>query len=277
MNLYIYPLNICRTLLALNTLTTLVFNSNYVLFGHKISKGILLEKYGIFFLFSNNLDVAKIISVIILIIIILGFYPKWTSILHFYISYSFIMACDVTYGADRIASNVTLFLIPLCFFDSRENQFKKKKDINNLKNNKVYWFFYMAVMIQISLIYFQAFHKKIELLEWQNGTAVFYYVTHNEYGLGVYNGVKDFLQRNYFLVYLLTWGALFIELMLALLILVKSKLPLTVLYLILFLGIFFHFVIMFVHGLFPFFLVMSGVLCFYILPFEFEKSARFGF
>jgi|TARA_B110000967_G_C18762010_1_gene498368 antimicrobial peptide system SdpB family protein len=274
MKIYITPYNICRVLLALNTLLALFLNDNYVLFGEIIRTGVFYEEFGLFFLLSDHLVLAKAISLIVLFMVILGFYPRFTSIPHFYISYSFVMATDVNFGADRIASNILFLLIPICLLDNRKNHFLRN---NTPQNNYIYWFFYTAIIIQVSLIYFQSFYKKILIPEWRNGTAVFYYITHNEFGLGRFDPVNKLLLKNKFLIYIMTWGALAIELTISTVILFKSFISLRKKELLLACGILFHFTLTFAHGLFPFLLVMSGVLFIYIFPLDYQKKIEIKF
>lgn len=268
MKIYITPYNICRVLLALNTLLALFLNDNYTLFGKIIRTGVFYEEYGLFFLLSKYLTLAKIISLIVLSAVILGIYPRFTSIPHFYISYSFMMATDVNFGADRIASNILFLLIPICLLDNRRNHYLQ----NNTKTNYIYWFFYTAIVVQISLIYFQSFYEKILIPEWRNGTAVFYYIAHNEFGLGRFNLASKLLLKNRFLIYVMTWGALAIELTIAMVVLFKSFVSHRKKKILLAYGILFHFILTFIHGLFPFLIVMSGILFIYILPQDYQKK-----
>ena len=274
MKIYITPYNICRVLLALNTLLALFLNDNYVLFGEIISTGVFYEEYGLFFLLSEHLVFAKTISLIVLLMVILGIYPRFTSIPHFYISYSFVMATDVNFGADRIASNILFLLIPICLLDNRKNHFSRN---NSPKSNYICWLFYTAIIIQVSLIYFQSFYKKILIPEWRNGTAVFYYITHNEFGLGRFDFVSELLMKNKFLIYIMTWGALVIELTLSMAIFFKYFISLRKKELLLACGILFHFILTFAHGLFPFLIVMSGILFVYIFPLDYQKKIEIKF
>lgn len=125
MKLTLTPYNICRILLALSLLLTFLFNSPYVLFGKYLHGAYSFDSYTLFYLFSSNLQFAVYLSIFVLVLVILGVYPRIISVLHWYITFSFIVASDVTYGGDHIASNITLLLIPLSFYQNRVNHYFK--------------------------------------------------------------------------------------------------------------------------------------------------------
>ncbi len=237
----------------------------------------IYDKYTFFYFFSENLLVARVISILILLNVILGFLPFLSSILHWYISYSFVIACDVTFGGDNIASNITFLLIPFSIFQNKYNHFNPIVKNKNNFYNEIEWFFYIAILIQISLIYFQAFCKKIYLNEWKDGTAVYYYLTNNEYGLGNYFSIKKILQNNIWLIKLMTWGTLFLEFFISIIILIKHLLKNKILYNMFFIFAFFHFILMICFGIMPFFIVMIGLLMFYLLPKDFTKKIYITF
>lgn len=123
----------------------------------------------------------------------------------------------------------------------------------------------------MSLIYFHAFYEKIKLVEWFDGTATFYYLTDNQFGLGNYPIVFEFLKDKVALVKFMTWSALFLELVLSLLLFFKSKLSKKVLIYALYSAIIFHAILTILHGILPFLIIMIGVLCFYLLPKDYQK------
>ena len=86
MKLTLTPFNLIKVLLALSTLSTLLFNSNYVLFGESLQSSFNYDAFTLFYLFSDNLIYAKILSVIVLILVLLGFFPIVLSFLHWYVS-----------------------------------------------------------------------------------------------------------------------------------------------------------------------------------------------
>jgi len=267
-------LAIGRSLLATGLLLTLVFNSNELLFyyGFDFQTRYLGEVNWTFFrLFSDeNLILAKLSALMILILVISGYYPQITGILHWYITYSFLKDCPIVDGGDQIASQITLLLIPITLLDTRRNQWTSPKSNNGYRAI----FARSCILIlklQICYIYFDAAISKLKVPEWVDGTAVYYWFTRPIFG------VSDFLipviyplLKNPITLVFITWGTLLLELSLAAAIVMKVKDRKTLLKL----GLFFHFMIVIVHGLPSFFFTMSSCLFLYLLPFEKYFSVR---
>jgi len=255
-----------RTLLAIGLLLTITFNSNYTLFGLDI---IHLDNpvfdYNLFYLLKENLWLAKTISIIILCVVISGFYPRITGILHWYITYSFFISADVADGGDHIAVNLTLLLIPITFFDKNKNHWFKNVSLTNKIQQIFYNSFFLLITIQICAIYLHSFVGKLFVNEWQNGTAVYYWLTHNHFGVNpsILSIVKQILSNKYS-VTIITWGTLFFEFILSACIILNKDDKKR--YLILLFGVLFHFSIMIFHGLVSFFFTMSAALILYLIP-----------
>lgn len=274
--------NLSRTILAIGTLLTLMFNSNYTLFGNIIFSDLNLNenntlKINLFYLLQDNLILCKILCIGVLLSVIIGVYPRITGLFHAYVTWSFFIATDVLDGGDHIASNLTLLLLPLCFMDSSKNHWKEY----GIKN-KFSSFFYKIIIIQVFFIYLHAFIGKIAVEEWANGTALYYWVTHNHFGINdLFVGIANKLLSNNIVILVITWGVLSVQFLLAANILLRQD-DNRRFYFLLF-GIIFHFMILLVHGLFSFFFVMSSCLILYLIPFgkiyniEFLKKELLNF
>ncbi|RAW03474.1 hypothetical protein [Pseudochryseolinea flava] len=86
-------LGFCRTSLALATLITLLFNESATVFrpivgSPDIPSCIGVSKFSLFCLLHDNLEVARWISIGILTITIIGFYPAVTCIFHWWVTFS---------------------------------------------------------------------------------------------------------------------------------------------------------------------------------------------
>ena len=162
--------NISRTLLALSTALTLIFNSNYTLFGNEILAEAILKassiyKYNLFYLLRENLFLAKLISLLILISVISGFFPRLTGILHAYVTYSFFTCTDVLDGGDHIASNLVILLVPLTLLDSSKNHWQGM-NFFKIGNSNPAIIFYKLIILQVFFIYLHAWVGKIFVQEW---------------------------------------------------------------------------------------------------------------
>lgn len=125
---------------------------------------------------------------------------------------------------------------------------------------------YQLIRIQVFYVYFNAAISKFKIIEWLNGTAIYYYWLTNPY-----MGANDFIQpiirplvTSRIFTPLLTWGAIVFELILAFAFVLqpKSRQPLLIF------AVSFHLVIAVVHGLIPFCLAMTGALILYLRPLD---------
>ena len=224
------------------------------------------ENLNLFFLLSDNLIAAKIISIIILLSVISGYLPQVTGVLHWYVTYSFFSACSLIDGGDHVSSILTLLLIPITLTDSRINHWKNIVYKISVLNALIAKIFYTLIKIQVCAIYFHAFVGKISIDEWLNGTATYYWLTHEFFGINeTIRPIYIYILSNAFIVTLTTWGTLVIEFFLSSAIFINNRK--TKIYLFL-LGVIFHFTILVTHSLVSFFFAMSASLVLYLLPNE---------
>jgi len=264
-------LGISRTLLALGTFLTLLSNDINILFIS--SNEILSTPHGclnfsgininLFCLFGGNLGASKILSLAILTSVISGFMPRLTCILHWWVSYSYANSATLIDGGDHITAILTLLLIPILLTDNRTWHW------NNAKISRLYerhfsiiaQITFVVVKIQVMVIYLHAAIAKLSVPEWRNGTAVYYWWTHPTYGAA--DWLRPFLNlfvHNEFLIPVLTWGSIGLELLLFAAVFMDYKNRM----IFLILGLVFHFVILMVHGLFGFFFAMAAALVLYL-------------
>ena len=259
-----------RSILATGTFLTLLTNSSETLFPKaeavKITSSFLVD-YSLFFLLENNLLLAQAIAITILILVIIGYRPRYTGILHWYVSFSFFSACTVIDGGDQVNGVLCFLLIPLTLLDDRKWHWDMREDFNEKQITKVInsirWSFVWLIRIQVSVIYLHAAVAKLKVFEWQNGTAVYYWFNHHYHGASsVFKPLIMLLTSNSVLVVLMSWGTILLEFMLfTAVVLNPNSLRRRTL---LFAGIAFHFAIVIVHGLISFYFTMVGALILYL-------------
>ncbi len=270
--LEINPVNnvygLSRSILALGTFLTLISNSTETLFmsSSEITKiGISnLVDISLFNLLSNQIEAARLISLIILFLVIIGIYPRFTGLLHWYVSFSFFSACSVIDGGDQANSVISLLLVPLTLLDNRKWHWQKSnRDKTSSVFNSTAWSSIFLIRIQVCVIYLHAAVAKFKVEEWINGTATFYWFTHHYHGAAEY--LKPFIVSilsNNFLVVIISWGVILLELLLFSAILLRpdslrrKSLLLS--------GLCFHFLIILIHGLISFYFTMAAALLLYL-------------
>ena len=250
-----YSYSVLRSVLAFSLLLTVVFNDFHIIY--------LNEKINIFNLISINVQVYKYISIVILLMTISGFIPRITGILHFIITFTFFKTCPFVDGGDQLASNITFFLIPMTLFDKNLTHWKNTKNpFTGLFSKPFFLFSTLIICIQISVVYLHSSIDKLKVSEWQDGTAIWYWFTHESFGASYF--ILDFLKyclRNPFIIYSVNWFVIIIELLTAMMLFVpKDKLLPKLLF---YICISIHFGVILIHGIFTFSIVMIGCLLFY--------------
>lgn len=267
---------LARSIMALGTLIVLLSNSDSVLFFNissvLSSASDSLRKIGLFYLLgAEHLFTARVIAVIVLVLVISGWRPRVTGILHWWISYSFFSICPIIDGGDQIISILTMLLIPVCLTDPRKNHWSDASTTiaNNRKKFTVLfvWSVFLIIRIQVALVYFHAGIAKLKVIEWVNGTATYYWFTHPVHGAA--DWLKPFVysaMSNPYVVVSITWGAIIFEILLsACLFMRKTSFTCRI---FLLLAVTFHLVIMIIFGLVSFFCAMTGAVILFLNPVE---------
>ena len=277
-----FPFNIthtyslARVFITLSILTTLLLNSNNVIFpeyafeNFEKTDGIhWIKNINLFYIMGfKYIVLIKSITISALFIFLFGFFPRIGGVLLFYITNSFLNFSPIVEGGDVICSNLSFMLIPISFMDNRNFLYDFSVNIidNTLKKiiaNNVFLF----IQIQVAFIYLNACMGKLYVNEWVNGTAIYYYASPSIYGFGIYNDFVKGIIDNGIITVLFTWGSLLIEFLLFACLFIKDK---KIKIRMFWIGVLFHFTIILVFGLVTFFFAMIASLILY-LCFKYEK------
>lgn len=268
---------LARTLLALGTCVTLLFNDLHDMVPTVDNTPIFqphsnLQKISIFYLLNyENIKISSFICILILLIVAIGWRPQITGVLHFWVCFSVMSSIPLIDGGDQIANNISLLLIPVTLFDSRKwhwQNIDKENTRSNYFNDIKLLFSHSCVWmirLQIAIIYFDSAIAKLAVPEWVNGTALYYWWGHNIFGMPLF--IRPFLMpilSHSLPVVLLTWAVILFEILLF----VAFFLPKRQWRYFLTTGILFHLSIWFIHGLCSFFFTMAAGLIIYLRPVE---------
>lgn len=264
-----------RTILAIGTLITLLFNDMDVIFREgagiptcPICTGI--SEYGIF-CFFENIEVAKWLSVLILFSVISGFLPQITGILHWWVTFSLTNSALVVDGGDQITAVLCLLLIPICLTDNRINHWYKPKDepqgVFDRAKRLIGLSTFFIIRIQVALLYFHAGVSKLKVEEWADGTAMYYWINNPLIGhFGFLKPVLNEILSSPIFLPILSWSAIAFEVLLFAGLFMEKKHR----GLLLKLGVTFHLLILFVFGLVSFYFAMFGALLLFLRPYDEE-------
>ena len=254
-------LGLSRTLLALSLILTLLLNDKTTLFYTGLQNESFPKFQQIEFnLFSwfVNFESAVIFSIVLLIPVLIGFLPRYTCFIHWFVTYSFLNTSMVIDGGDQVASIITFLLIPICTFDDRKWHWSIEEKEKSFIAKTVATFAFLLLTFQISIIYFFSAVGKFKVAEWTNGTAIYYWLTHPLFGAVEYfNPLINIILKNPILTAFLNWSVLILELAIAISIFWTNNNHKKILLQI---GIVFHFFILLFLGIVSFSITMTACL-----------------
>ena len=263
---------IARSLMAVALALTLLFTDIYDLFivDVFVSKGEteLLKELSFFVLFGwQNLQIAKAVAILLLLMVVSGRFMKITSILHWWITLSYMHTSALVEGGEQIAAIMTLAFIPLCWFDNRKSHWDNTVPLTSISKSALFvgQIIIALIFIQISYLYFQAGSAKLAFNEWKDGTVMYYWLTSNIFGftpMTEYYILDEFILKNEFLLLLMAWGSMFVEIVLSFSLFSTWEFRKFAFVL----GVSFHFVVYIFIGLATFGLFMTASLVIYALP-----------
>lgn len=253
---------LARSIIAGGLLLTLIFSQTDYLFDKDLfalhpSAG-WTDDINFFKLFGfENLVLAKMLAIAMLALVVSGFFPRLTGVLHWWLAFSFNNAASIVDGGDQVAAVLALLILPVTLFDGRTNHFYKSMEVNIISSIVSNVFLRVLIPLQMSFIYFHAAIEKLyKVEEWRNGTAVYYFAQDPIFGASFMSELSGT-----YVVLLMTWGTIALEILLgaALFMVYRHK------SLLLILGIGFHLTISMSFGLFSFMCSMVGGLFIYLL------------
>lgn len=256
-------IGLSRTLLAVATAFTIAFNPPSVLFTPtagvndvpRCSGGFL--KISAFCLAPAQLGIIRWVSVVVLIVVASGWRPRLTAVPHAWMAYSLFSSSTMFDGGDQINLVLTVLLLPVALLDSRRWHWSLEARSSPVARLGA-WSAILMIRVQVAAVYFVSGISKLGQAEWANGTAMYYWLL--TFG-GTPGWLVLFLSKPIFVI-TMTWGAIALEVALALaLVLPRKKWPP-----FLIVGIAFHILIALFFDLASFALAMIAALILYLRP-----------
>lgn len=272
---------LARTLLALSTISTLLFTPPELLFApvggsmHEAAGRVGLLRASYFLLFPlEHLEWARWIAIGVLAVVASGWRPRLTGLPHYWITASYAVSAVVVEGGDQIAAMLALLLLPVTLTDSRRWHWETPPAVAASQAKAVAALVALTglvlVRIQMAAIYFNAGVAKMSVPEWADGTALYYWFTEPTFGMpGWMEPLALPMLAQPWVVTPLTWGVMLFEVLLAAGLVMSKKwwTPLLIG------GIAFHVGIALIHGLVSFGTVMIAGLILHLRPVERHFSA----
>ncbi|MFF0567777.1 sporulation-delaying protein SdpB family protein [Streptomyces sp. NPDC004041] len=267
---------LARTLIALGTLSTLLATGTDSLFlpaqgvpdfpkcDGPSAIGIYCAMPG------ENVGFARLVSILVLLVVVSGWRPRYTAIPHWWITFSFQANVTAPDGGDQIAAVVALLMIPIALGDSRTWHWGAGPDRVAREGGSRGWSLFawsasVVIRIQVAGLYFQSSVAKLSHTEWADGTSLFYWLRDPYFGApGWISPLTDAITRTSLGVIVLTWGPLVIEFAMVLGLFAKRS----VRPYLLAAGVSLHFAIGLLMGLGSFALAMFGCLVLLLRPLD---------
>lgn len=262
---------LARTLLALSTLSTLLFSHSTSLFCPASGRPFAVNSEGIaaisyFALLKDHLELARYAAIAVLIVIASGWRPRYTALVYWWLAFSLQISGTMVDGGDQIANNLAWLLLPAALTDSRRWHWEREDEtaawsVPAVIRRLVALSALFMVRVQMAGLYFHAATGKMKPQEWVDGTALYYWL--QDPGFGAPSWLMPILRPlllNAVTVTLMTWSVIGLELALA----AALVMPKRVWRPLLFAGILFHVGIAVVHGLISFALAMIAGLVLYL-------------
>lgn len=257
---------LARSVLAVGTFSTLAFNPAELF----EPRGGLIEvpvaSWSLFrVLDSAGLEPARWLALVILTLVITGWRPRWTGMAHWWVTWSVSVSCIVPDGGDQVAASLTALMIPVTLTDARRWHWQPELAVARTFDGALAASSLLVIRIQMAVIYFHAAVAKLNVTEWMNGTALYYWLTHPSFGMP--RSLEPMIvagMAHAAILVPLTWGVILLEVLLfAGLFMDRRWWPGLLLA-----GLAFHSAIWIVHGLGSFFFAMAGGLVLYLRPID---------
>ncbi|MEI4741684.1 hypothetical protein OAX51_00065 (plasmid) [Rhodococcus erythropolis] len=227
-------LGVGRTLMALAQLSVLLFTPSKYLFvpigGSTLAEQCSSEKVvrvSAYCISPENHRTITYFMIAVLVVVASGILPRYTSVLHFLVSFSIGTAIALPDGGETVMQVMSFFIMIACLADGRLWHWQDPK---NGKWNRpnfllgVSWAGSWFVRIQIAYIYIHSGLAKLAVEQWRDGTATYYVSRMEHFGAA---GFLDEVFRSVVAIpaiaLLSTWGTIVIEVTLGILILVNRK------------------------------------------------------
>lgn len=273
-----------RSLMALGTLAVMLANDPRIFVDHGTIGSIrACSGLATLSLFchtpAHGNEWARALAIVILLAAASGWRPRLTSIPYWWITFSVATSIIVEDGGDQAATILALLLIPVALGDKRRWVWTAPESPKTDASMQgiVATAAMLAIRVQVSAIYFQAFTAKLAVPEWRNGTAVYYYLHNPIVGVPAWlRPVVNTILDNQAGVRILTWGTLVTECALFMCLFLPRKVTHRLLYT----GILLHLLFAVLMGLPSFSIIMWGALVLYLrdwsTPFHVKFPASLG-
>jgi antimicrobial peptide system SdpB family protein len=173
---------------------------------------------------TSHAEYARWILVAVLLVAGIGYRPRWTAIPHVWAIYSIAVSITVPDGGESVGMIMSLLMLPIVLTDNRTWQWSPPTKQLTPSGHAIAYAAFWAVRLQLAYIYLDTAISKFGVADWANGTAEYYFLRDNMFGVAKpWDGPLLALSKYPLIVVGMTWGALVVELLIAVCILGSDR------------------------------------------------------
>ncbi|MDV8077592.1 hypothetical protein R4P47_13585 [Rhodococcus sp. IEGM 1370] len=167
-----------------------------------------------------HLGVKHCIIGVLLLVVASGYRPRYTSIIHAWVTVSISGSITLPDGGESVARVVTLLLILVCLADNRVWHWRAPSTPAQPTLSAISLAALIFVRLQIAYLYIDSAIAKFGVDNWADGSAEYYFIRNPMFGsAGPIDTAARAITTHALPTVMLTWGALAIELIIGLAIL----------------------------------------------------------
>ncbi len=179
---------LARTLLASATLATLLLNDTGILFRPGAGREQFPFCEGVaargLFCQGAELELMRWGSILGLALVLSGWRPRFTGVLHWWIAVSLNMNATIVDGGEQVNAALTMLLLPVTLTDPRRNHWQPCPSY--AEHARPYLRLVAIVgltllSVQVCGIYAHASIAKFGVPQWTNGTALYYWLSYGPF------------------------------------------------------------------------------------------------
>ncbi|WP_329568970.1 sporulation-delaying protein SdpB family protein [Kitasatospora sp. NBC_01266] len=220
-----------RTLLALAHVLTLALTGPAYLMPPVIGEGRVPQCGGIRAVSAYCLGGAEIgqewrrwFMVALLLVVASGYRPRWTVLPHAWIAFSIGVSISLPDGGEAIARIICLLIIPLGLIDDRRWHWQAATTRLRPVPQGIAFAAFLGVRIQLAALYLQSGISKFGVPDWLNGSAEYYILRNPLFGVaGPLKPLLLWMSNSPVIVAGMTWGAIVIEVVIAVFLLSSAR------------------------------------------------------
>ncbi|MCC2277760.1 hypothetical protein LKL35_20390 [Streptomyces sp. ET3-23] len=169
-------------------------------------------------------EAQRWLLVVIVAVAASGYRPRWTVIPHAWATYSIAVSIAVPDGGESVAMIMCFLMIPIGLADDRTWHWQQPTRELAPSWRTITFVAFLAVRVQIAYLYLDSAISKFGVADWANGTAEYYFLRDNMFGVAKpWDGLFLALSKNALVVVALTWGALVIEIAIGICVLASDR------------------------------------------------------